>query len=190
MEKELLLLGILRKQDMHGYQMAEFIDHYLALCTDLKKATAYFLLDKMAAAGWITYEQTQEGKRPPRRVCHLTAAGEAAFQRLLRENLATYQPATFSGDIGLGFLEILPQAEARHLLEQRREEIEKQGAVLGHVPTHPGTLEWMIEHQKRHLAAEAAWVDELILRLAHSELYPTRPDRDDESLADMPQKKD
>ena len=165
MEKELLLLGLLRKQDMHGYQLAEFIEHTLSQCTDLKKATAYFLLDKMATSGWVTYEETREGKRPLRRVYHLTSEGEAAFQRLLRENLATYQTITFNGDTGLAFLEVLSPAETRLLLEQRRQEIEKQHAALKAVPIHTGSLQWIIEHQQRHLSAEMEWVDELISRL-------------------------
>ena len=116
MDRELLILGILRHQKMHGYQLAEFIDNNLAACTDLKKATAYFLLDKMFAAGWVAYEEDQEGKRPPRRVYQITPDGEAGFQRLLRENLATYKPAYFASDIGLGFLDALQPEEALILL--------------------------------------------------------------------------
>ena len=97
MEKELLLLGILRRQDMYGYQLAEFIEHNLGTCTDLTKPMAYYLLDKMAQAGWITAEQTQPGKRPARRVYHLTGEGEATFQHLLRQSLASYTPQVFSG---------------------------------------------------------------------------------------------
>jgi DNA-binding PadR family transcriptional regulator len=171
MENELLLLGILRKQDMHGYQLAEFIDHYLSTCTDMKKPTAYFLLDKMTAAGWVTFEQIQEGKRPPRRVYHLMPDGEAAFQQLLRANLATYQAAAFSSDTGLAFLDALSTDEARQLLAQRRQEIEKLRASLQAAPPHGGTLSWIIEHQLRHLSAEAEWVDELMVRLANSESH-------------------
>ena len=61
MEKKLLLLGLLRRQEMHGYQLNEFIDNNLALCTDLKKPTAYYLLDQMSKDGWISAEAEQEG---------------------------------------------------------------------------------------------------------------------------------
>ena len=169
MEHELLLLGLLRKQDMHGYQLAGFIEHYMSTCTDLKKPTAYFLLDKMTSAGWVGFDETREGKRQLRRVYHLTPEGEAAFQRLLRANLAAYQPATFSGDTGLAFLDALSGVEARALLAQRRQEIEKLQEELKKVPPHGGSLSWMIEHQQRHLSAEADWVDELIVRLAAAE---------------------
>ena len=169
MDNELLLLGILRKQDMHGYQLSEFIEHYLSTCTDLKKPTAYFLLEKMAAAGWVVDKQTQEGKRPPRRVYHLTPEGETAFQRLLRANLASYQSVAFSDDTGLAFLDALPAEEARQLLAQRYQEIETRRVALLAAPPHAGTLAWMIEHQQRHLAAEAEWVNQLMARLANPE---------------------
>lgn len=53
MERKLLLLGILRQQEMHGYQLYEFIERDLAACTNLTKPTAYYLLNKMAEDNWI-----------------------------------------------------------------------------------------------------------------------------------------
>ena len=92
MERELLLLGLLRSQEMHGYQLHEAIDSHLGMGVQLTKPTAYRLLSNMAEDGWVTYREEQEGNRPPRRVYAITAQGEVAFQRLLRENLANYQP--------------------------------------------------------------------------------------------------
>ena len=48
MERQLLLLGLLRREDMHGYRLNEFIERDMAFCTDVKKPTAYYLLDKLA----------------------------------------------------------------------------------------------------------------------------------------------
>src|SRR5689334_23474740 len=120
MERELLLLGLLRRSHMYGYQLHEFIERDLATCSDLKKSTAYFLLDKMTRQGWITQHEEREGNRPPRRVYQVTPAGEAQFQKLLHENLSSYTPARFGGDIGLMFADTLPAAEAQRLLRRRR----------------------------------------------------------------------
>lgn len=57
MERELLLLGLLRRQDLHGYRLMDFIENNLGACTDLKKPTVYFLLEKMANQGWISASQ-------------------------------------------------------------------------------------------------------------------------------------
>ena len=165
MERELLLLGILRQQEMHGYQLTEFINRDLAYCTNLKKPTAYFLLKKMAEAGLIVDEVEQAGGRPERHVYRLTAAGEAEFQRLLRENLASHSSAAFADDIGLAFLDTLDAAEGRALLDARRRQIAARLDEVKTVPPHAGTIQLMIAHQARHLEAELAWLDEVIAGL-------------------------
>ena len=162
MGKKLLLLGLLRRQEMHGYQLNEFIDHNLASCTDLKKPTAYYLLDKMAADGWISAASEQEGNRPPRRVYRLTEAGETAFQQLLRENLAQYSPVNFSGDIGLAFLDWLAPEEALPLLQAQRQQAAARLEMVKAIPAHGGSLHLIFSHQTRHLQAELDWLDEVL----------------------------
>ncbi|MCE7984422.1 MAG: PadR family transcriptional regulator [Caldilinea sp. CFX5] len=165
MERELLLLGLLRQEEMHGYRLAEFIERDLTTCTDLKKSTAYFLLDKMAKQGWITQSQAQEGNRPPRRVYRITAAGEAQFQRLLRENLASHLPTYFASDVGLAFLDTLAPAEAVALLHQRRSALEEDLAAARAVPQHSGSWQLLVEHRRVYLEAELRWLDEVLGRL-------------------------
>lgn len=166
MERELLLLGALRQQAMHGYQLHEFIERALASCTDLKKPTAYMLLDKMAAAGWVMQKETRSGKRPPRRVYRLTPAGEAKFQELLRANLARHAAARFGGDIGLAFLDAIKPAEALDLLARRRAALAGALQAANAAPPHEGSLQFIVEHQQRHLAVELDWLDEVMARLA------------------------
>jgi DNA-binding PadR family transcriptional regulator len=164
--RHLLLLGLLRRQEMHGYQLAEFLDGELAMCSDLKKPTAYFLLNKMAEAGWITQEESREGNRPPRHVYRLTAAGDATFFTLLRSNLITHSATYFSGDIGLALLDALPAQEAAALLRQRRDATAANLAQVQSVPQHGGSAQWVIEHQIVHLNSELAWIDQVIQRLS------------------------
>lgn len=166
MDAKLLLLGLLRRQNMHGYQLYEFIDRDLSVCTDLKKPTAYYLLNKMAAEGLVTEDQVQEGNRPPRRVYSLTEKGEAEYQRLLRLNLAEYSPAYFNGDAGLAFMDTLDPLEARSLLEQRRSVMVKELASLAEVPLHGGSLQLVIDHRIHHLKSELDWLDSLLENLA------------------------
>jgi DNA-binding PadR family transcriptional regulator len=165
MERKLLLLGILRQQEMHGYQLYEFIERDLAACTDLTKPTAYYLLNKMAEDGWIVEVPTQEGNRPPRKVYHLTETGEAAYQRLLRANLGDYQLASFSGDMGIAFLQDLDTHEAIELLQHRRSGMLSALRAFQAVPTHPGSFQWVILHQRHHLASELDWLDGIIAEL-------------------------
>lgn len=166
MDRELLLLGLLRREDMHGYQLHAFIEENMASCTDLKKSTAYYLLDKMTERGWLEPDEEQAGNRPARRVYRITPAGEAHFQRLLRHNLMHYHEATFTGNIGLAFMDELPSDEALALLKQRRDELQDLVLTLDGVPVHRGSLQLMIEHQQHHLHAELSWLNSLIDRLS------------------------
>jgi DNA-binding PadR family transcriptional regulator len=49
-ERALLLLGVLRVQSQHGYQINEFIERTLGRVTDMKKPTAYAILERLSAA--------------------------------------------------------------------------------------------------------------------------------------------
>ncbi len=164
MDRELLLLGLLRHGALHGYRLNEFINRDLAYCTDLKKPTAYHLLAKMAGRGWITEgDEEQDGNRPPRRVYEITPEGEAVFQTLLRENLAAHTPTRFTGDIGVAFMDALAPADQRGLLAQRRAGLMSELTVLEATPdgAHQGSLALIIAHQIHHLRAELDWLDEI-----------------------------
>jgi len=166
MERELLLLGLLRQHAMHGYELHSFIENAMATCIDLKKPTAYLLLDQLAAQGLIAITEERAGNRPTRKVYHLTAAGEAEFQRLLRLNLATVVAVKFGGDVGLAFVDALPAAEAIPLLTQRQQQLTAQLAAAQAAPPHAGSLQFLIDHQVHYLTSELAWVGKVITRLA------------------------
>lgn len=165
MERELLLLGLLQRQEMHGYQLHEFIDSNMQTCVDLKKSTAYYLLEKMAKDGLITSSEGREGNRPTRQVYSLTPAGEAQFLNLLRQNLSSYLPTLFPGDTGITFLDDLPRAEAITLLQTRRTAMAQELERVKQAPAHTGSLQLMIEHQIVHLQSELDWLDHVINRL-------------------------
>jgi len=168
MERELLLLGLLRSQDMHGYQLHETIDSHLGMGVQLTKPTAYRLLSNMAEDGWVTFREEQEGNRPPRRVYAITPQGEVAFQRLLRESLANYQPSEFTCHIGLAFLDQLSPEEALRLLHRRRAVMEELLESTQAHGEHPGSLQLMLERQVYLLAAELEWLGTVIARLQNA----------------------
>ncbi len=166
MEKKLLLLGMLRMNEMHGYQLNEFIDAHLGSAIQLKKPTAYNLLNKMTAKGWISYREEQEGNRPPRRVYTITPQGETAFQHLLRESLTHYRPLDFQSDIPLIFLDAVPGEESIALLQNRRLAVEVLLQRLHEFGAkHQSGLQLIFEHQKRYLSAELDWLDEVVAHI-------------------------
>ncbi|NNJ13041.1 PadR family transcriptional regulator [Chloroflexales bacterium ZM16-3] len=163
MDRQLLLLGLLRAQEMHGYQLNEFIDEQMNFCVDLKRSTAYYLLDKLCRDGYVAEEVEREGNRPERKVYRITPTGEERFQELLRQNLAAYEPSVYAEDIGIIFEHQLAPDESLRLMRMRREAILAHRATMEalHVSLPPSHTA-VIEHHLLHLDAEITWIDRLI----------------------------
>jgi len=168
MEREFLLLGLLRHQSMHGYQLQEIVNRDLEYCTNLKQATVYNLLKRLAEKGWVVSTEEQEGNRPARRVYQITEDGETMFQQLLRENLAHHASMQLPDGIGLAFIDAIPAQEARELLTQRRLAIQEALLPLQEAREHGhdhGGLLLVTEHQEIHLNAEITWLTKVIKQL-------------------------
>lgn len=166
-ERELLLLGMLMVQSQHGYQLNEFIERNLGHIIDMKKPTAYALLERLCQVGYVQVHKEQNGKRPPRKVYQITSAGSLIFLYLLRENLAHAERMTFAGDVGLMFLDHLPREEVVALLRQRLSTVEEQLAAHEHAPRHEHGLgvDLALEHVLLLERAERDWLASVIGRL-------------------------
>src|SRR5215469_11405067 len=118
--KMLLLLGLLRYgpmsgKDLHrlvqehgalsfamsGYDLHTMVRTHGALSTDLKKGNVYYLLDRLAADGYLNV-RTEPGARGPRGerlIYSLAGAGCERFEELLREVLRTDDPVHSGVDV-------------------------------------------------------------------------------------------
>lgn len=162
MDDKLLLLGILKQSEMHGYQLYDFIEQNLTTCTNLKKPSAYFLLSKMEQEGLVRVAEQRVGNRPPRKVYYLTEAGERLFWELLEQNLSQYFPTVFAGDIGIAFIDQVPPEKAIPLLKNRLQAMQDHLTELESIPPHPGSASLLIRHQIHHLRHEIQWLKELL----------------------------
>jgi DNA-binding PadR family transcriptional regulator len=165
MEQRLLLLGLLLSHDMHGYQLNDVLQHSPGIPITLRKSNAYRLLNDMETDGWVTHQEEREGNRPPRRVYTVTKEGEAAFYRLLRENLSTYPAPEFPGAVGLDFVYALPSGEVVALLEQRHQQIEGKFQELNDVSAEIRQSHLAVEYLHHYYATELRWLAEVINRL-------------------------
>jgi DNA-binding PadR family transcriptional regulator len=165
MERQLLILGLLLNENMHGYQLNERIEHTSGFYTDLKKPTLYYLLDKLEKQGYVRPTIEQEGNRPERRVYEVTEAGRAYFLDLLRRTLGDFARTYYGDDIAVAFMDQLPAAECRYLLTEKRQ---KTQAALDHLralPPHDGSVRHVIAHHIIHLEAEINWLDRVLVEL-------------------------
>ncbi|MFN2123022.1 MAG: helix-turn-helix transcriptional regulator [Candidatus Promineifilaceae bacterium] len=166
MEKRLLLLSLLRDHEMHGYQLSEMLSRNAGIPIKLTKPNAYKLLKKMEQEGWITYYEEQEGNRPPRRVYQITEAGEAAYQQMLRENLATYSTPEFPSAVAFNLISVLPAGEAVDLLRRRREIVAGCLHEVEETPLEMRVVHLSIDYLIRFYKTEIDWLDEMIARLS------------------------
>ncbi len=159
-ERELLLLGLLKIQSQHGYQINEFITKNLSRVTTMKKATAYAQLENMRKKGLIDENISQEGNRPQRKVYSITPAGDAAFDTLLKTYLIQPGQITFTLDIALMFIGNLRVEEVIAMLDERIHLLLEQIDTYERAPKHGYELgsRLAVEHVLAHLRLDLAWL--------------------------------
>lgn len=170
-ERALLLLGLLKTQSQHGYQINEFIERNVSRIMNIKKATAYAILNRLHEAGYVTLHMEQEENRPPRKVYSITEEGEAQFFRLLQENLSQLEQATLPGDIGLMFLDYLSREDVLRCLQTRLANLEAQIAAYSQVPPHENhpSLDLAIDRRLRLMRSDREWLMDTIEKLSREE---------------------
>jgi DNA-binding PadR family transcriptional regulator len=154
----LLLLGLLKNQAQHGYQLNDFIEKNLARVTNLKKATAYALLERLRKAGLVAVRLEQEGNRPPRKVYAITPSGEIEFRELLRTELCNAEPISSPEGTALMFMTELEPLERTQCLATRLEKLNNHIANLEKIPIHKSAVNFALERQLVLLKADRDWL--------------------------------
>ena len=154
----LLLLGLLKNQAQHGYQLNDFIEKNLARVTDLKKATAYALLERLRESGLVTVKLEQEGNRPPRKVYGITQRGEIEFLGLLKTELSSAEPISSPESTALMFMTELEPEDRVACLKTRLEKLNNHIANLEQIPVHKSAVNFALERQMVLLKADRDWL--------------------------------
>jgi DNA-binding PadR family transcriptional regulator len=173
MSTRLVVLGLLRKRPLYGYEIKHMIEDHMGDWTNIAFGSIYFALRKLAEENLIEKVSTeQEGARPSRTVYQITDAGRAEFERLLREVWGNLEQQHFAIDIGLFFIGAIPRHEVVGYLRARIEQLEQ---VVAHVGTHrseqlardevPAFAAAIFDHSLAHLEAELAWTRDVLDRI-------------------------
>src|SRR5215469_10058101 len=122
MHKLLLLLGLLQRGPLYGYELHRIVRAHGELYADLKKANLYYLLERLTSEGHLSVraEEGTRGARGERLIYELTDQGRTYFKTLLREVILTFEPAHIGVDTAVMFLATLPHDESLRLLMERR----------------------------------------------------------------------
>jgi DNA-binding PadR family transcriptional regulator len=121
----LLVLGVVRMHGQtHGYRAYRELQSWrVEAWADVKPGSVYHALNQLTKQG-VLRPVVVEGSRqgPSRTVFEMTEDGEAEFQHLLGEALASPDMEFLSA--GLIFIQALPRAHAIDLLGQRLRQVE------------------------------------------------------------------
>jgi DNA-binding PadR family transcriptional regulator len=109
MSTRLVILGLLRVQPLHGYEIKHIIEEHMGDWISIAFGSIYFALGKLSEEGLIEMVATEKaGNRPSRSVYQITEAGRAEFLGILREVWREPERQYFSIDVGLVFMNALP----------------------------------------------------------------------------------
>lgn len=97
---EFALLGLIRNQPMHGYEIYQQLmqEHGLGAVWRLKQGLLYAVLRRLEDEGYVEATIEPQDTRPPRRLLQVTPKGDATFRRWLQT------PVPNGRDIRIEFL--------------------------------------------------------------------------------------
>jgi DNA-binding PadR family transcriptional regulator len=165
------ILGLLREQPMHGYEIAQHFkpEEDLGQVIPADMSTIYTFLKDLQEHGLIRGEQVTVGARPPRKVFSLADDAEAFFLDWLRRPVARMREVRLDFLLKLYFAQQLGPAEAKALVKAQlsacQDYLERQKLHAQNID--PTSFESLVLESKL-TAAESilAWLKRITARVA------------------------
>jgi DNA-binding PadR family transcriptional regulator len=165
---ELAILGSLKEQPMHGYQLSRELGDSLGGFWRVSYGSLYPTLRRLERAGEVEAVASAEpavGRR--KRVYRITPRGEDAFLQLLQETPHDNQSEDQRFRVRLAFFRYLPVEARLRLLERRRAHLEDRLSTISISLSHTRArvddyTRSLMEHGRSATESDIAWVDDLI----------------------------
>jgi len=126
MRLEVILLGLLKEGEKHGYEIKKIIEDEIKPLTNVTLTSIYYTLEKLAKKGYLQCKKGRSGQRPEKRVYSLTPKGEMFLNKLLIRNFLYLERPFFNLDLVLYFLDRLPsQKQIKKLIDKRLHRLEE-----------------------------------------------------------------
>ena len=166
----LAVLASLSERPMHPYEVAHTLrTRAKHESIRLNYGSLYSVVEGLEKRGLIrARETTQEGRRPPRTVYEITAAGKQELAEWLSELLSTPVKEYLQFEAGISLMPALPPEEIARLLRQRCEALEARLAQLRGTQSGargaglPRLFTLEDEYLERLCEAELDWVRVLV----------------------------
>jgi DNA-binding PadR family transcriptional regulator len=166
---ELAILGLLKEQPMHGYQLSRELGDALGGFWRVSYGSLYPTLRRLEKAGDVESVPNPQTAGAGRRknVYRITEHGEQTFLQLLQETPHDNQSEDQRFRVRLAFFRYLPPETRIRLLERRRAFLEDRlstisdslGTTRARVDDYTLAL---MEHGRSATESDIAWVDDLI----------------------------
>jgi PadR family transcriptional regulator, regulatory protein AphA len=159
------LLGFLRQQPRHGYEIYQQLSdpNGLWLTWRMKQSQLYALLAKLEDEGFIVATVQPQDARPPRKVLHLTEIGLAAFLSWLNSPVAHPRQMRLEFLVKFYFACREGNEPALRLVEQQRTLCQSwliQQEAQGSSVSDPLAYAWVVnQFRVNQIEALIAWLD-------------------------------
>lgn len=158
---DVVVLGLLAEGPVHGYDLLErFRARGMGRWVAVGRASVYQALRRLEREGLVAGRDAPGVEGPERRVYRLTRAGRGRLRRGLVALLAEAGPYEAPATTALGFLRLLPPAEARAAIAERErvlgDLVERLDAEAARIP-YAGDRA-MLDLQASLARAELAWL--------------------------------
>ena len=175
---EMAVLGLLKEQDMHGYQLKKRLSDVFGLSSAVSFGSLYPALARLEAAGAVRVVTSPNGPVAPsggtaglerresrrRKVYGITPLGATAFEELLTDSQGGGEDER-SFNLRFAFARYLPPEGRLGLLEQRRAVLgERLAQVAAHARARRDDryMRILCERQQDSLSRDVSWLDQLI----------------------------
>ena len=161
---ELAILGLLKEQPMHGYQLNRELSEQLGGLWRVSYGSLYPSLRRLERQGAITSEQGTGARR--KTVYAITPEGERLFLELLEETPQENQTEDARFRVRLAFFRYLPPETRVRLLERRRQALETRlDDVKAHLRDAATTDDYqraLLDHARVGTESDISWLTDLI----------------------------
>jgi DNA-binding PadR family transcriptional regulator len=201
------LLGLLKEQDMHGYELKKRLSDAFGFASAVSFGSLYPALARLEAAGAVQAarsegeEPAQDGRPGPgrranrrRKVYGITTRGAEMFEELLAGSQSAGEDER-SFNVRLAFARHLPREARLGLLEQRRAVLGQRLAQLAgraRARRDDRYMRILADRQEEALSRDVSWLDSLIqeersgVAAAQTAGSPLTPSRKGGGPADLP----
>jgi DNA-binding PadR family transcriptional regulator len=171
MEKELILLGLLKEGPKHGYELKRIVDEKISTFAPISAGSIYYTLKGLAKNGLVSMTRKRKGKYPEKEVYRLTRKGEGKFKELLKGTCFNIKRLYRSMDIVLYFMSYLKPEEVIRGLKNRIGQIkgirEETKGIYTKIrkEKYPYYIQAIAQRNIRFMDEEIEWMEEFIRKI-------------------------